>query len=195
MRDRILSLLKRSRGSNFRGQNESDNRIGAAPDVPSPEELQTPISPESVGQARASITDELLEESDRGLVELLNAVQQYIDNQEFVDRAGNAFVERLVEDINDRNSLRRLIHVGDEAVVVTIGAEGWAEITEALGMTDREAFAVRDAHHTYAEMMGLEAYVTQVNVLCLRMYSERLREFCESIEPEHSDVDLTATVA
>lgn len=150
------------------------------------EQLQTPLSPDAVAQARETITDGLLEEQDRPLVELLNDIQQYIDNQEYVDRAGNAFIEQLVDEINDRNSLRRLLLVGDQEVFVLIGAEGWAEVTDELGFSDREAFAVRDAHHTYAEMNGLEEYVTQVNVMAIRMYDERLAEFLEQIDPEHA---------
>lgn len=151
-------------------------------------ELQTPVSREAITEARSTITDDVLAENDRSLVELLNTVQQYIDNQEYVDRPGNAFVERLVEDINDRNSLRRLLVVGDQEILVIIGADGWAQMTDELGLNDREAIAVRDAHHMYAETRGLAEYVTQVNILAIRMYDERLRAFLEEIEPAHADM-------
>lgn len=139
-------------------------------------ELKTPISPEVIEEAR-EYTD--LRESDRSLIELLNTVQLYVRNHEYADRRGNAFLEKLVQNFNDPHSLREPIEIGDDELIFVVLAEGWAEIGSDLNFSDRELYAVREAHQLYADRQGHSEYGSLLNVMTIKVADSRMQNLIE----------------
>lgn len=133
-----------------------------------PSELETPLPPEAVIRAQQHVeANDILSDKDRNLVTLLNAVQTYIDNHEYMDQPGNGFYEDLLDAFNNPKSLRRPLKLTDDTLFVVILSEGYQAFREDLTLTSREINAIRDAHHIYADMEGLSEWTFQMNVLAI----------------------------
>lgn len=139
-------------------------------------DLETPVSPQVIAAAQEHAS---FAEDDRDLPELLNAVQEYVENHSRAEDQGNSFLERVIEDSNNRHSLRKIVDVQDGELLFAILAEGWSEIGEAINLNDRELRAVRDAHQLYADASGYSEYGSLINVLAVTI-------------PENSPSDLDA---
>lgn len=171
LKNRVHSLVET-------GKRDAKRSPDSGPPPVDSDRLKTPVSPSTVADASAELAP-LLEESDRTLVDLLNGVQNYVERHEYVDRHGNAFFERLVEEVSNPDSLVTIAAVRETTVVFICPAEIWAQITHDLGYTDREATAVADAHQLYANRIGLAAYGPNVRVMCVAVHDRRRRDLVE----------------
>lgn len=162
------------------------------PDI-DPARLRTPLDPETVLRAQDH-AEEILEPEDRDLIQLLNGVQNYVDQLEYVDKPGNAFFEQLVEEFNDEASLRAPILVRDHELLCVLGGEGWADIQEALDLSDREVRAARDAHQLYAEDCGVAEYASIVAVIAVGTQPERVAHILKHSIPEPERVEVSQEV-
>jgi hypothetical protein len=165
------------------------------PDLMPPEGvLDAPVSRSAVAVAREQ--NPSLRERSRAddLVDVLNDIQRWIDNQEYTDRRGNAFFEQLVEDFNDQSTLRRpvLVDEGPEwaELMFIVLREGWVAIQEELGLLDEEVKAARDAHQLYASERGLAQYAETVCVMSVRLRPPRALSIMQASDPTPDVTDL-----
>lgn len=155
-------------------------------------DTRTPLPPAAIREAQSHVGDRLTDQ-EHDLPALLEAVQEYVDQQEYSDRPGNAFFEQVVQDFNDPQSLREPLRVTDDELLFIAGAEGWARVAEETGLTDTEMLAVRDAHQLYANREDFEAYSPLVNVMAVSMDDvDRVRELVQAADVPDEAVDLPA---
>jgi hypothetical protein len=186
----------------LRGSDDSDSaeiapntQLEPDPDLMPPEGvLDAPVSRLAVAVAREQ--NPSLRERSRAddLVDVLNDIQRWIDNQEYTDRRGNAFFEQLVEDFNDQSTLRRpvLVDEGPEwaELMFVVLREGWVAIQEELGLLDEEVKAARDAHQLYASERGLAQYAETVCVMTVRLRPPRVLSIMQASDPTPDVTDL-----
>ncbi len=168
---------------------EASQQDGAAAGIAA-DRLNTPIDPGTVQLAQQHARG-VLGEEDRSLVELLNAIQSYVEQHEYRDRPGNAFYEKLLADFNDPESLREPLYASDDELLFVVGADGWAAISEELRLNTREEKAVRDAHQLYARERGLEEYSSLVCVMAVSIEPARVAEIVTRTTPELETEDLS----
>lgn len=186
----------------LRGSDDSDSaeiapntQLEPDPDLMPPEGvLDAPVSRSAVAVAREQ--NPSLRERSRAddLVDVLNDIQRWIDNQEYTDRRGNAFFEQLVEDFNDQSTLRRpvLVDEGPEwaELMFVVLREGWVAIQEELGLLGEEVKAARDAHQLYASERGLAQYAETVCVMTVRLRPPRVLSIIQASDPTPDVTDL-----
>ena len=126
-------------------QDEPDEHSQVQAPSIDPDRLKTPLTPAAIERAQANV-GELLESSDSSLVDRLNEVQEYVEGHEYVDRHGNAFFERLVEQDDDPDSLIEIVAVRDRTICFVCPGEVWAQVTHDLGLTDSESRAASVLH-------------------------------------------------
>lgn len=183
----MFNLRNRSSDDSSSGTRDS---IGPDPNLePSPSDLSTPVSPTAIAKAREEHSSDD-RDATRDLVDVLNSIQMWIDNHEYVDRPGNAFFEQLVEDFNDNSTLREPVLVDGDELVFVLLAEGWAEIQAELDLMDEEVTAARDAHQLHAREKGLAEYTPLVNVMAVRTTTERVTEIVEQTDAPLDGIQL-----
>lgn len=183
------------------GREDGDDRgeIGAGV-------LNTPVSGRVIERARRDdrIT---LEERDAPLVAVVEAVQEFVDDHEYADRAdpeydhpfegpagggeslgagpaGNAFVDWLWRESHEQ-SLVEARKVGDSELFVVATEEVWAHVAGELDLTTTEARAARDVHNMYVAEQGLAGSIGH-SLMVLNVAHDRLGRFAalEAVDDE-----------
>jgi len=175
--------------------NEGDETPGettqrVSRDAPAAAELETPISPGIVAEARQEASLPAVE-GGMSLVEVLNEIQLWTEQQEYAEPPGNAFLEDLVTKFRDDDSLSEPVRVVDGEVTYILLAEGWAEIQRELDLYDAEVEAARDAHQLYASAVGLDAYAAGVNLLTIQTTPPRAKELLEQTDTFVEQVEFS----
>lgn len=153
------------------------NLLGGAPETERAEvrteDLQTPLDEGAIREAAQEIP---LEDSDWTLTDLLDAAQMWVEQFGYDEHSGNAFFEQLATQFSDPSHLRKPVRISESRLWFVMLAEGYADMQDDLELTDEEVRAIRDAHHIYAEREGLEEYVTNTNLMCVRVREDPLRD-------------------
>jgi len=149
------------------------------------DELRTPITPGVIEESEEHCQENILREHDRSVREVCDEAQQYIDEQEFAERRGNAFLQELAREWSAQDSLVSPILFRETEFFIAYTAEGYRKLADDIGLNDREVKALRYAHHRYAQTRGLQEWASEVCVFCVREdKSSRLRDLIDSIDDD-----------